>query len=618
MSAFASADDVNLGTDRATGRPVDIGPKLLRTGLHLVGPPGMGKTNLILHMIAQIARRWSGPLFVFAVKGDLLPHVRDWAVNAGQASRLVFFDPADPEWVTGYDPLKPNGLDVADHARHVREALRAGLGQAHFDATQQLGRFLYAVLYVLREREWTLDYATALLRPGSALLEQTIPKIEDEEVRADLALFRSLPFPRQEQLGASTLARILGFLTHPRVRRMLTQRTHSIDLATMIQERKIVLVNLEEYRPLSLDDIRILGRMLVNDLLRAVFHRADRRQPVTLVLDEAQTWVTRDLCTALSQGREMNLWTILAHHYLTQFVLEGDDRQVLDAVLRCAKTKILFGQGWVPEYDEFMRHFFIDQFDPKTIKHQETALESEYVETTRVIPSTSHSEAVRVGLALPSSRTSGGAHSRQHTESHATTDGETETVTVSDGGSSGDTILPDGTHVPTDGFSWSTASGSIEQRSTTSGVADGESDTETWSRSRGRVPSVGYDRSRSQIEAVHPFQEIHQHRVPVATQFESLDEFLTRQLQATIDLREGECVVKAPGQPAVFVETPLFTTPALGREALQRVRDTLYREAPYARRVTDVALSQSSKLELQDTHDTPVTNTVRRRGRKSS
>lgn len=141
MATNDSDDDTfHLGTDLDDGVPVDLGAEHLTRGVHLVGPPNAGKTNLLTHLYAQAVHRRDAAIIVITTKGDLIPRCRDLAIGVGQASRLQIFDPGDLTIVSHFNPLRRNGLSVADHAKWFREGLRSGLGQASFDATQQLAR----------------------------------------------------------------------------------------------------------------------------------------------------------------------------------------------------------------------------------------------------------------------------------------------------------------------------------------------------------------------------------------------------------------------------------------------------------------------------------------------
>jgi hypothetical protein len=254
---------LHLGTDAETGEPVYLGSKWLSTHLHLIGPPGVGKTRLLLWLFQLLARVPRATIIMVNPKGALVRMARDWTIAHGHADRLILFDPGDPETVIGYNPLRPNGLPVATHAKAAREAIRSAWGQSSFDQTPQLARFLYLGVASARDCELTLVEAIAILRPGSEVRAAVLPTLRDPFLREALEYFDSLRPARQEELAASTVARLEAFVSDPAIARMLSQQDHSLDLGEAIAGHKILLVNLELYRPLLRNDVKLLGRLLL-------------------------------------------------------------------------------------------------------------------------------------------------------------------------------------------------------------------------------------------------------------------------------------------------------------------------------------------------------------------
>ena len=65
------------------------------------------------------------------------------------------------------------------------------------------------------------------------------------------------------QVGTAVAQGLADGLLHQR-RRMVTQQVRGMTLDSVIGEKKILLVNLEQFRPLRTDDVRLLGRFIVN------------------------------------------------------------------------------------------------------------------------------------------------------------------------------------------------------------------------------------------------------------------------------------------------------------------------------------------------------------------
>jgi hypothetical protein len=145
--------------------------------------------------------------------------------------------------------------------------------------------------------------------------------------------------PIQNKVGA--------FLTDPLLNRILTQKRSAFDLRRVMDEGKILLVNLAKGK-IGADATALLGALLVTKIGLAGLSRADvpeenrRDFYLYLYIDEFQNFATLSLANMLSELRKYRINMILAHQYLTQL-----DPQVRDAVLGNVGTIISFRLGLV-------------------------------------------------------------------------------------------------------------------------------------------------------------------------------------------------------------------------------------------------------------------------------
>jgi hypothetical protein len=141
--------------------------------------------------------------------------------------------------------------------------------------------------------------------------------------------------PIQNKVGA--------FLADPRLSRILSQPESSFDLRQVMDEGKVLLVNLAKGR-LGEDPAALLGALLVSRIGLTALGRADvleyERRDFCLYLDEFQTFTTLSLATMLSELRKYRVNLILAHQYLAQL-----DPQIREAILGNVGTIIAFRVG---------------------------------------------------------------------------------------------------------------------------------------------------------------------------------------------------------------------------------------------------------------------------------
>ncbi len=449
-----------MGTNTKSGKAVYLPLKWLPTHVWIQGPPGVGKSALLLWLFGLLCRIPRASVILINPKGALAHLARDYAFANGFGKRVVMLDPGEQDHIVGYNPLRANDLALATHAKAVRAGIRAAWGQASFDQTAQLARLLFLVLFAARQLKLTLIEAVGLLRPGSALRAAILPQIQDPNLRESLEYIDSLGKGRQEELLASSLARLENWCVDPNLRRMFTQQEHAIDLDAIMRERGILIANLELYKPLVQDDVTLLSRLLVNDIVAHCFARSEEeRTPVFLLIDEVHTVASSDLCHALSLGRELGLHCVLAHQHEAQLREETTVPGLADALLNCARTKILFGGNAVRHLELTIKEFFADAVDVMKVKDERHALELDPIETRRVVVS----EGVSQGRTASWTRgdSTGITEGRSSGRSRSWTRGRSR--------GSSDAV----THGKTRGRSWGTTTGRTE--------------TESWSDSEGET-----------------------------------------------------------------------------------------------------------------------------------
>ncbi|HEV8715453.1 MAG TPA: DUF87 domain-containing protein, partial [Candidatus Binatia bacterium] len=427
---------IPLGMDLATGDEVFLNLELLKTHLHVIGPTGTGKTRALLHLFRYLAQVPKATIVLIDPKGGLYELARDHAMTHGLTKRLVLFDPQAQNVVCGYNPLFPNALPLGSHAKLVREGIEAAWGQSSMDfaLTPQLHRFLYLTLFAARELELTLVEALDLLRPGSAVRKAILPRLRDPHVKNALIYFDSLQERRQEELAASTTARLEAFCLDPQVRRIFTTRQKALNLEEVIGNGQILLVNLSKGRPLRRDDVHLIARLLVNDVVNHVFERGPgRRTPVFLLIDECQNAATPDLCDALDEGRELGLHCVLAHQFLAQIKEEERSGYLYHSVMNDCRTRIVFGGSAPEDLEMLVPRMFLDRLNPWALKDEIKVPIFAPVESTRIVRTTGRSRSHGRGLALPYAEAEGESDTATYgiteSASHGTSESDSKAVT---------------------------------------------------------------------------------------------------------------------------------------------------------------------------------------------
>jgi hypothetical protein len=133
------------------------------------------------------------------------------------------------------------------------------------------------------------------------------------------------------------------FLSHPVLRAILGQADSSLDLRSVLDDGKVLIVNLSKGR-IGEDGSQLLGALLVTGLQLAAMSRSDvpeeRRRDFYLYVDEFQNFATESFATVLSEARKYRLNCILSHQYLGQL-----DEPIANAVFGNVGSLLSFQVG---------------------------------------------------------------------------------------------------------------------------------------------------------------------------------------------------------------------------------------------------------------------------------
>src|SRR6266446_5588850 len=85
------APTILFGNELATDQPVRVLRDILNTHLRILGPPGMGKTRLLLWLFLTLCKDPDATVILFNFKGDLADMATKGVIAHGLTKRLVTF-----------------------------------------------------------------------------------------------------------------------------------------------------------------------------------------------------------------------------------------------------------------------------------------------------------------------------------------------------------------------------------------------------------------------------------------------------------------------------------------------------------------------------------------------
>jgi len=307
---------------------------------YVIGKTGTGKSTLLGNMAAQDLGRGNG-FALIDPHGDLVERLYQEALLTGRRD-VIYLNAADPDQRYGYNPLR--------HVRADRIPLAAsGLLEVFkkmwSDAWGvRMEHILRNALYALLEQKTaTLSDIPRLFR-DSAYRKTVAASLKNEPVRLFWEKeFERYSFAYRADGVASIQNKIGAFLADPVMRRILTEPKEAISLRRIMDEGKVLLVNLGKGR-IGEDSSALLGGLLVTTIGLAAYSRADTdiasRRDFFVYVDEFQSFTTLAVANMLSELRKYRVGLTMAHQYL--FQLEPEIRH---AVLGNAGTLISFRLG---------------------------------------------------------------------------------------------------------------------------------------------------------------------------------------------------------------------------------------------------------------------------------
>ena len=117
------------------------------------------------------------------------------------------------------------------------------------------------------------------------------------------------------------LNKVGQFVSSPLIRQIIEKPRSTIDLAEIMNQGKILIVNLSQGR-LGEDNSSLLGAMLITKMQLAAMSRVnvseEERKDFYLYVDEFQNFATNSFIKILSEARKYRLNMILANQYMAQ------------------------------------------------------------------------------------------------------------------------------------------------------------------------------------------------------------------------------------------------------------------------------------------------------------
>ena len=336
--------DVVVGVNEHGGEQQSIGMTLEQRRMHtyVIGKTGTGKTTLLTNSIYQDMVSGKG-LAVLDPHGDMFQELLS-IVPENRRKDVIVFDPSDRNFPIGLNILDP-GLEFADDedreqwitsnvlsvfAKLADEKLWGPrmehvLRSTTLTALQTPNPSLYTIQRLLTDRPYQRAVAKTLKDP---VLKQFWQK--------EFALMGGMQLSNVTQPLTNRLGH---FITTKMSRHILMQEKSTLRIADIMNEGKILLVNLSK-GDIGEDQSSFFGTILTSFIWMAAYQRTKiperERRDFFLYVDEFQNFATPRFAEITSEGRKFRVSLIVSHQNIAQI----EDKSILKVVAGNAHTII--------------------------------------------------------------------------------------------------------------------------------------------------------------------------------------------------------------------------------------------------------------------------------------
>ncbi len=348
---------------RGTKKPIRLADHDRQRHMYVVGQTGTGKSVFLENLALQDMINGNGFAFIDP-HGDTAEKLLAM-VPKERAEDVIYFCPADSDYPLGLNIFEAETDDQKDFV--IQEVInvlyklydpqRQGIIGPRYEHL-----FRNAALTVMAGPDGGSFIDIPKLFRDKDYVAQKLKYVTDQNVLE----FWQKEMPqsqRSNEFGEVVswfVSKFGAFLSNAMMRNIIGQIDSSFDLRDIMDNKKILLVNLSKGRTGELNS-RLLGMMFVMKFQAAAMSRAnipeDDRVDFALYVDEFQNFSTDSFATIMSEARKYHLNLIVANQFTTQLTEE-----IRDAVFGNMGTIVSFrvGQNDV----ESLSRYFQPLFDP--------------------------------------------------------------------------------------------------------------------------------------------------------------------------------------------------------------------------------------------------------------
>lgn len=354
-----SEDGLLLGYNifRSVKKPIRLSLEDRRRHMYIVGQTGVGKSILLENIALQDMIAGRGFAFVDP-HGDTAERLLSM-VPRERTEDVIYFCPADMDYPMGlnlfefHDPTQKDFLiqEAINMLYKLYDPQHQGIIGPRYE-----NWFRNAALTLMSDPEGSTFIDVPKVFTDNKYAKQKLKFVTDKTVldfwNGEMA--QTSDYHKSEVLGWF-VSKFGAFLSNEMMRNIIGQTKSAFNLRDIMDNKKILLVNLSKGRTGDLNS-KLLGMVFIMKFQAAAMSRANipeaEREDFSLYVDEFQNFSTDSFATILSEARKYRLNLIVANQFTTQLTDE-----IRDAVFGNVGSIVSFRVGADADADALSKKF---------------------------------------------------------------------------------------------------------------------------------------------------------------------------------------------------------------------------------------------------------------------
>ena len=304
-------------------KQVKIAPEDRFRHFYIIWQTGTGKSTMITVQAKQDVKLWNW-FAIIDPHGDLCEAIVEYYPKE-RIDDLIYFDAWNFDMPFGLNLLEPpsnDDYDAIDLITNDAVELFIKLYWPEIFGPRIQDYFRNWVMTLMEQPEWWSLVEIMRLFTDEAFQKVKVAKVKNPVVRTWWEKTYKAMWDREKaEIIPYFQAKFWPLTTNWILRNIIGQVKSSFDISKVMQEWKVLLVNLSKGKIWEINS-QLLGLIMVAKIKQAALARAKmppkERKDFFLYIDEFQNYVTPSIETILSEARKYRLWLIIAHQYIEQ------------------------------------------------------------------------------------------------------------------------------------------------------------------------------------------------------------------------------------------------------------------------------------------------------------